>query len=294
MVAPDRFSVQRPDGVPLTIWDWPAPAAPRGQVVLVHGLGEHARRYDAVAARLARWGWAVRGFDQRGHGTSGGHRGCLPSTDALLDDLDAVLAHTRQGGQGHTPVAGPLVLIGHSMGGLVAAAACWRACERGASAPDGLPDALVLSSPALDVGMAPPLLWLVAVLNRVAPQRALSNGLLADKISHDPVVVAAYRQDPLVHDRISAPLAAFFHAWGKKVRAAGARWPVPTLLLYAEADHLVRPAGSVAFARAAAAAGAPVQAQGFAGLYHEIFNEPEAMAAPVWQRLQTWLQALRS
>jgi len=289
MTSPERSTLLRPDGVQLTVWDWPVPITPRGQVVLVHGLGEHARRYDAVAACLYGWGWAVRGFDQRGHGTSGGQRGCLPHRDALIDDLDAVLADTR------ARSVGPLVLLGHSMGGLVSAAQCWRASTAGAAqGPRTMADALVLSSPAFDVGMGAPLLWLVALLNRLAPQRALSNGLLADKISHDPAVVMAYRADPLVHDRISAPLASFFQVWGERVRAAGTQWPLPTLLLYAEADHLVRPAGSAAFAQAALAGAAPVQAQGFPGLYHEIFNEPEAMAAPVWQRLQTWLQALRS
>jgi len=285
MAEPQRSTLKRPDGVALTLWDWPAQQDVCGQVLLVHGLGEHARRYDAVAARLMAWGWAVRAFDQRGHGTSDGRRGCLPHTDALLDDLDAVLADTRAHSKG------PLVLIGHSMGGLVSAATCWRLQERGDKAT--APDALVLSSPALEVGMGTPLLWAVALLNRVAPGLALGNGLLADKLAHDPAVVAAYLADPLVHDRISPPLALFFDQWGRRVREAAQRWPLPTLLLYAEDDNLVRPAGSAEFARRAAQGGAPVQAQGLPGLYHEIFNEPEALAAPVWQRLQAWLQALR-
>src|SRR5690606_34986185 len=102
-------------------FDWPLPSRrrPRGVVVIVHGLGEHAWRYDTLAQRLNQWGFAVRAYDQRGHGESGGAQGVLPDEDALLDDLVEVLDDTRR----HIaePWACPLILLGHSMGGLVAA-----------------------------------------------------------------------------------------------------------------------------------------------------------------------------
>lgn len=275
-----RAPLQRPDGVVLGVWDWPAPEAARGQVLLVHGLGEHARRYDAMAERWLAMGWSVRAYDQRGHGSADGPRGGLPHRDALLDDFDAVWEDTR------AQFAGPLLVLGHSMGGLVTAAALWRRAQAGLSLPQGL----ILSSPALDVGMGAATRALVALLNRWAPGLTLGNGLPAHRISHDPKVVEAYVQDPRVHSRISAPLAMFFLHWGALIRASAPHWPLPTLLLYAQADALVRASGSETFAQAARHAGAPVQAQGFEGLFHEIFNEPEAMAAPVWRRLQAWLQ----
>ncbi|MGE0097489.1 MAG: lysophospholipase [Hydrogenophaga sp.] len=265
------------DGLNLALYDWPLPMRwrPRAVVLIVHGLGEHAWRYDPVAHRLNEWGFCVRAYDQRGHGESGGARGVLPDDDALLDDLAEVLEDTRH----HIaePWSCPLILMGHSMGGLVAA----TFVQRGMARVDGL----VLSSPALDTGMSWLQRKLVRLLYRHAPNFALSNGLDASKISHNTATVDAYKKDPLVHDRITARLAHFIDSNGPSVVAAAARWTVPTLLMFAGADHLVRPAGSRAFAAAASAA--QVHTQAFEGLYHEIFNEADPSA--VFGTLKAWL-----
>ena len=102
------------DGLPLFLHDWPH-AAPRGTVLIVHGLGEHGGRYAHVAAQLNAWGWRVMAHDHRGHGRSGGERGRIASDDALQRDLSLVIDAARAGS------TGPLLLLGHSMGGLIAA-----------------------------------------------------------------------------------------------------------------------------------------------------------------------------
>lgn len=268
------------DGLNLALFDWPLPMRwrPRAVVLIVHGLGEHAWRYDPVAQRLNEWGFCVRAYDQRGHGESGGARGVLPDEDSLLDDLAEVLEDTRN----HIaePWACPLILMGHSMGGLVASTFVQRRM-----APV---DALVLSSPALDAGIGALQKKLIHLLYRFAPNFAISNGLDASKISHSPAVVEAYKKDPLVHDRITARLAQFIDSNGPAVVAAAAQWRVPTLLMYAGADSLVRPAGSKAFA--AAAPRDKVHAQVFEGLYHEIFNEADPSA--VYGTLKAWLDVV--
>lgn len=265
------------DGLNIALFDWPLPSRrrPRGVVLIVHGLGEHAWRYDPLAQRLNEWGFAVRAYDQRGHGDSGGEHGVLPDDDALLDDLYEVLEDTRK----HIaqPWACPLILLGHSMGGLVAAT--W--VLRGASPVD----ALVLSSPALDAGIGPLQKRLIALLVRWAPNFTLSNGLDPRQISHDPAVVDAYRKDKRVHDRISARLARFIDANGPPVVAAAPSWSVPTLLLYAGADRLVRPDGSRAFA--AVAPRNVVTSQCLEGQFHEIFNEVDPSLS--YAALKAWL-----
>lgn len=263
------------DGDNLAVQDWPLEKeqALRGVVVIVHGLGEHAGRYDHVARRLNSWGFAVRGFDQYGHGESGGKRGGLPSSNRLLDDLADIVDSTQQ----RMPKPCPLILLGHSMGGLVAGLFVARGVR--------LVDALVMSSPALDPGLNGFQKFLLAVLPRVAPDLRVSNALDASKISHDPDVVHAYKSDKLVHDRISARLAKFIADGGPEVLAAAPSWKTPTLLMFAGQDKLVAPAGSRAFA-----ANAPKQAvtaQCFELLYHEIFNELNA--DPVFAALKAWL-----
>lgn len=266
-------------GDALALCDWPLPEGvpARGTVLLVHGLGEHIGRYAHVAERLNAWGFAVRGHDQHGHGQSAGVRGALPQDDRLLSDLAAVIDATRA----RMSEGLPLILLGHSMGGLVAA----RAVSLGLRPVD----ALVLSSPALDVGKGAPLRALVRALDRIAPGLRLGNGIDAGRLSHDAAVVQAYRADPWVHDRISVRLAQFMFSAGPAVIACAPRWSVPTLLLYAGQDAAVRPAGSAAFARAAPPG--RVTAQAFAALFHELFNEPAQDQARVFEALQTWLAA---
>ena len=266
------------DGTNLVVVDWPLSKAPvRGVVLIVHGLGEHAWRYDHVAEQLNEWGFAVRAYDQYGHGESMGPRGALPSADRLLSDLAEVIDESRFRMSESTP----LIVLGHSMGGLVAG----RFVSLGLRPVQGL----VLSSPALDPGLNALQRMLLAVLPRIAPDLRIGNGLNADFISHDPAVVAAYKADPLVHDRISARLAAFIAETGPVTIAAAPSWTVPTLLLYAGDDKLVNPAGSRAFA--ASAPQAMVSTHCFDGMYHEIFNETAPQRALVFAELKRWLDA---
>jgi alpha-beta hydrolase superfamily lysophospholipase len=266
------------DGDNLVLQDWPLPDDQplRGVVLLVHGLGEHAWRYDALAQRLSTWGFAVRGYDQYGHGESGGVRGGLPSDSRLLDDLTDVLESTRA----RMPANTPLILLGHSLGGLLAA--------RWVAANPGCVQGLVLSSPAFDLGLSGFQKILLALLSRIAPDLRLGNGINPTLISHDPAVVAAYRADKLIHRRISARVVRFMLDTARATLAQAPQWQVPTLLLYAGADRIVNPAGSQAFA--AAAPSAVVSTQVFDGLYHELFNELDA--EPVFKCLQRWLDAL--
>ncbi len=265
------------DGDNIAVQDWPAPreGPPRAAVLIVHGLGEHAGRYDPMARRLNAWGFAVRSYDQYGHGESGGVRGALPTETRLLDDLGDLVTNTRcRAGPGV-----PLVLLGHSLGGLVAASFVARKM---------LPvDALVLSSPALGTRLSPVQKLLLAVIPRVAPNLAVGNGLDPDYLSHDPAVVEAYRADPRVHDRITGRLARFIADEGPNVVRQAPVWTVPTLLVYAGADRMVDPEGSRAFARAAPQE--LVTSRCFDDLYHEIFNEQQQ--EPVFDCLRQWLDA---
>ena len=267
------------DGLSLHLRIWPVGDPRRGVVVLVHGLGEHIDRYDHVARRLNALGFAVVGYDHRGHGRSPGPRGGMPSDEAMCADLGRVLYAAR------AQFPGPLVLLGHSLGGLVAGrfvaeglqptpAAWWREV-----------DALVMSSPALDPGTNAVQKLLLAVVAPMLPNLAVNNGLKVDWISRDAGVVKAYADDPLVHDRITGRLGLFVARQGPAVIAAAPRWSTPTLLMWAGSDRCVSPKGSAAFA--SAAPGDVVTVREWPGLFHEIFNEPEQ--SDVLKALDDWL-----
>ncbi|MDE2145664.1 MAG: lysophospholipase [Burkholderiales bacterium] len=269
------------DGLRLHLRRWPAAQPARGTVQIVHGLGEHIERYAALAAVLNAQGWHVAGHDQRGHGRSEGPRGFVPDRQALLRDLSAVVDHLRGPGGRH-------VLLGHSLGGLIAARFVAESAQGHAARWAREVDALVLSSPALDLGLRPGQRLLLGALSRLAPGLRLGNGLQPDWISRDEATVRAYRADPLVHDRITPRLLRFMLDAGQRVAERAPAWRTPTLLLWAGADRCVRPAGSAAFA--AAAPPQQVQSQCFPALAHEIFNEPERES--VQATLAAWLARL--
>ena len=254
------------DGLQLHLRHWPAAGTARGQVLLVHGLGEHIERYAHVAAALNQQGWDVHGWDHRGHGRSQGKRGDVPDHAALLRDTARVIDAVRQPGR-------RFVLVGHSMGGVVAGRFVAEALSTPPAAWSRPVDGLVLSSPALDAGLSGFQKLLLSVAGSLFPGLAVSNGLKPEWISRDPAVVKAYANDPLVHDRITARLTRFIVDGGAEVIAAAPRWRTPTLLMWAAADRCVAPRGSEAFAAAAPANA--LATKPWPGFAHEIFNEPE-------------------
>lgn len=274
-LATPPATVRTRDGLDLPLRHWAA-AAPRGRLLLVHGLGEHIGRYAHVAAHLVARGWDVVGHDQRGHGTAPGTRGALRASDDLLADLTAVVDAVRP----QAPM--PLVLLGHSMGGLLAAQFVAQSRRP--------VDALVMTSPALDAGLGLAQRIQLTVGHALVPDLPMGNRLDATRISHDPEVVHRYRTDPLVHDRVTARLARSLVNGGAEVLARAPHWTLPTLLLWAGSDHLVSPKGSARFA--ATAPPSVVTAQCFDALYHEIMNERDA--TPVFAALDAWLDPRRA
>lgn len=272
----DRFRSR--DGTALFRRAW-LPAEPRRAAIVVHGFGEHSGRYEGFARWLSGRGFAVHAYDQRGHGRSPGRRGHADTFDVLLDDLDAFVAFVADT---HPPL--PRVVIGHSMGALVATA---YVCERQAAI-----DRLVVSGAPLgrSPGFSRPRVWLTRSLRAVLPRLTLRAGPEAEALSRDPEVVRTYLEDPLVHVRVSAALSAGMLDAQRRTAASAGRVPVPMLLLHGEDDRLCAVAGSRAFHDALPhdrVAGSGIRT--YAALRHEIFNEPEREA--VYGDLLAWLEA---
>ena len=229
-------------------------------IALVHGLGEHAGRYGHVAAALTAAGYAVLAFDQRGHGRSAGKRGVIPRYDALMDDLDLLLAQARQRFPGKR-----IILYGHSLGGNEVLNYALR------RKPDVA--GVVATSPGLRTTTPPPAAQLAVgkLMNRLWPAFTMPNGLERAALSRDPAVIRAYEADPLVHDRLSAALGIGLLEAGEWALAHAAEFPTPLLLVHGDADRITSPAASAEFAARAPASTLKL----WPGLYHETHNEPE-------------------
>jgi alpha-beta hydrolase superfamily lysophospholipase len=240
---------------------WLPPDPCRGVVVIAHGAGEHSGRYLHVADRLVREGYAVYALDHRGHGRSGGPRAYIDRMDNAVADLDTLVVRAA----GEHP-GGPVVLLGHSMGGTVSL--CYALAHQDRLA------ALALSGPLAALEAAPPIMRVAArVLSVLAPRLPVI-GVDSSLVSRDPAVVRAYDADPLVHHgKLPARTVAEL---GDAIESFPSRVPeikLPTLILYGTADGLCPTEGSVMLGNRIGASDLTVKS--YPGLYHEILNEPE-------------------
>jgi alpha-beta hydrolase superfamily lysophospholipase len=256
-----EFTCQSPDKLQFYFQGWEPEASLRAVVCLVHGLGEHTGRYAHVAAALNEAGYAVLGFDLRGHGKSEGLRGHTPSYDTLMDDIGRLLdeAATRYPRQ-------PRFLYGHSLGGNLVLNFALRRKPRLAG--------VVSTSPAIRVPKPLPAtqLTVVKVMNTLKPDMQIPNGLPLDGLARDPAVARAYMSDPLVHDKISVRLASEMFQAGEWALAHAAEFPLPLLLVHGSADELTSAAATQEFAGKVRG---DCTLKIWDGFYHETHNEPE-------------------
>lgn len=257
------------DGVRLATYRWEPTGPPRSAIVLVHGLAEYLGRYEHVGSALAARGHLAIGDDIRGFGRSGGRRAHVDSWDRILDDLAGTVAEARR-------IGVPVVLLGHSLGGLIAASYViegWPA-----------PDLLVLSAPAIDDDLPAAKKIAARVLGVLAPRLSLSNGLTGDQLSHDPAVGERYFADPLVHTRTTLGFGRQALRARARVRRGLDRIAIPTLVIHSGQDSIVPAAASEPLA------GLPgVSRVVFPHFRHESFNEDggsEAIAV-----VASWIEA---
>ncbi len=275
MTAHSEGSFVNGSGARITYLRW-QPQTPRAVVLLVHGMAEHAGRYQPLAQKLCDANIAVCAPDLPGHGRSEGKRCHIGRFEEFLTTVAELraLIGTRFPGL-------PVFLLGHSMGGLVATATVLESAQdyRG----------LVLSGPALQTELTPPwlqiqILRLLAVVWPSAP----ALGLDAAGVSRDPAVVKNYVEDPLNHTgKVSARMVAELFARMGDVQQRFADIHLPLLVLHGGADSMTAPAGSRALVQAAASE--DKQLEVYDGLYHEIFNEPEG--PQIMDQVVAWLLA---
>ena len=276
-----EFTRSGSDKTELYFQGWEPDRGLKAAVCLVHGLGEHTGRYAHVAAALNAADFAVLGFDQRGHGKSPGPRGHIPSLNVTMDDVALLLreAAARYAGK-------PCFLYGHSMGGAwVLNYALRRLAQQRTTAPSVT--GVIATSPALRTAAPPPPIKVALgkVMCRLVPAMQMANALDLPGLSRDPVVIAAYTADPLVHDRISARLGVDLLESGAWALAHAAEFPaIPLLLVHGAADRLTSAAATQEFA---ARVPGECTLKLWEGFYHETHNEPEK--AQVLAFLVDWL-----
>lgn len=261
------------DGLKMYAQSWEPEKNIKAVVYLVHGLGEHSGRYAHVGGMFANAGFALAGFDLRGHGRSGGPRGHIPSFEAFMDDI---AGFEKQGEERFANL--PRFLYGHSLGGILVLNYVLR------RKPDfkGVISTGAGLRTALEEQKGKVLM--ARVLGTLLPGVAIPTGLDATTISRNQDVVEAYVNDPLVHDRMSL-------GFGKSMLSAiqwafehAPEFSLPLLIMHGTADKLGYPRGSEEFAGLVPQ---DCTLKLWDGLYHELHNEPEQ--AEVFAFIIDWM-----
>jgi acylglycerol lipase len=260
------------DGTPLFAREWRVDSGdPWATLLLVHGLAEHSGRYEHVGALFASAGIETHAIDLRGFGASGGPRAFLDRWAQLHDDLEEHVIAFRD----RAPER-PLVLYGHSLGGLVALGYVLDGRSK--------PDLLVLSAPAISATIPTWQRALVALLGRVAPRMRIPNRLSGTQLATDPAVGIDYFADPLNVHASTTRFGMLAFAEQRRVSEALDRLSIPTLVIHGGDDRLVPTATSAVFE------GRPgVTRRVFEGLRHETHNEPDRER--VLDAIVAWIRA---
>jgi alpha-beta hydrolase superfamily lysophospholipase len=226
-----------------------------------------------VASALVDAGYALAGFDLRGHGLSEGQRGHAPSLEHFMDDVTAFLEQVERRCPGL-----PKVPYGHSLGGNLVANYVLRR-------KPPIPGAIV-TGPNFRLAFEPPAakIALGRMMSNLSPTYSQATGLETAALSRVADVVNAYVTDPLVHDRITARMFVAIMDAGEWALEHAAELSIPMLLMHGSADRLTSAPASQEFARRA---GDKVTLKLWDDFYHEIHNEPEQ--AEVFAAMVTWL-----
>jgi alpha-beta hydrolase superfamily lysophospholipase len=279
-MPPLQSTLRTADGLDLAAEHHLRPAC-RGVVAFVHGYAEHTGRYGGLLAALDAAGYASHLLDLRGHGRSGGVRGHVLRFEDYLEDLDLFLDRIEQVQPCGPGPRLPRLLLGHSLGGLIALR---YVLHRPAAF-----DALAVLSPFLQPTMEVP--WvkvgLAAVAAQLSPTLLIKSDIEAAWLSSDPAVVAAYEADPLVFKTLNPRW--FFEARRaqQEVLERAGEIRLPAMVQLGAADPIADPAtGRRLFERLGSA---DKRLEVYPGLLHEILNEVER--ARVIGDLVAWLDA---
>jgi alpha-beta hydrolase superfamily lysophospholipase len=212
-------------GMALYCQSWLPDTDPRAAILIIHGLGEHSGRYTNVVNALVPKGYAVYGFDHRGHGHSPGKRGHINHWSEYLDDISVYLKQIQSANPGK-----PIFLFGHSLGAFITTT---FAIER----PQGLRGIVLSGIPIEPIGAASSFtIFLARIMSGIWPSFSLKTAIKVSDLSRDPEVMKANENDPLTHGYTSARFGTEALTKIAEVKAHPENFKLPVLFIHGGDD----------------------------------------------------------
>jgi alpha-beta hydrolase superfamily lysophospholipase len=269
-----EFELRKNDGMKFHLKFRMGTDTPKGLVILIHGLSDHGGRFTYVAEKLARAGYTFMAPDLRGNGKSGGKRGHFNSLEQVIDDLDFLLAYTKEKFPGL-----PVILYGQSMGGNLA-------LRYGALRQNEI-SCIISSSPWIRLAKPPlpPVEFFGKVMGKITPALSIPNGINPYDLCHDTDICKKYANDPLIHGKITLSTFNIIQASGQWITDHASEFSIPLLLLHGSGDRITLFEASRQFALKNSA---NCTFKAWEALLHELHNENEKDI--ILDHILTWLR----
>jgi alpha-beta hydrolase superfamily lysophospholipase len=221
------------DGLDYYFASWEPKENPIAVIALVHGLGDHCRRYDHWITQFAQNKIATVSFDYRGHGRSEGKRGVINEFDELTSDTKLLIEKTKELFPGI-----PVILYGHSMGGTISMKYCLQSKD--------LPDIAIITSPWIKLKNPPSavLKFLIRLANRFIPRLTVATGLRSDEFYGNDEFTDKKERDELLHNRISPRLFLEVCKQSEQIIRNIKTLNIPILLMHGKDDPITDISGS--------------------------------------------------
>ena len=269
----NTFSWKTADGIDIYGIDWPVDQA-KAVVCIIHGLGEHIHRYEHAVSYFHKNKIAVIGYDRRGHGRSGGKKGHTISYDAFLDEIEYL---EKEAKNRYPELA--VFLYGHSMGGNLLLNYVLNRKP--------IVNGIISTGAHISLAFEPSSVTLALgrLMKRIYPGFTQPNGLDVTQISRDSNVVEVYKNDPYVHNKLTAITGLSLLERADVLNNYSGDFPLPLLIMHGGADGITAPKGSENFA---ARVNGDITLKIWDDFYHEIHNEPEQ--DQVFAEMTLWIQ----
>lgn len=263
------------EGYEIFFQSWSVPS-PKAIVVIAHGVGEHSARYQSLAADLTAKNTSVYALDHRGHGKSGGKRGHVNSFNDYIYDLKHFIEYVSEEGKNT-----PIILLGHSMGGVIA-------LKYGLTYPEDLTSMIISAAGLIPAFEVPKIkISMANFFSKHIPSLSMSSGLKAGELSRDYSVVDDYENDPLVHDRVTPRWYTEFTATAEECLNRASEIQMPVLFFHGSGDKICDYRGTIqAYENASSKV---KELEIFEGFYHEAHNEIPEDRKKVIDVILKWL-----